>query len=509
MARHARLKGPRVGALTALLFGAVIVSALTVFGWQLSGGRMLAMTTPSMCPTVCVGSLVAVRPQVGPVHPGELVSFHPPGQTATFTHRVIKVEDNGSFTTKGDAESSNDPWLVPPSDIIGRVSFTLFGLGWWYRALPMVAAGTVVLLFTRRAYRLRNRRTFERMFGVLIITVPLLVLRPLVRGVLIETVPDPHRKGWFKALFVNTGLLPEHLSVPGVTAIPGIGASRLAWLHLPKSPTALVGVRQFAALPVWGWVLVAILVLSPILGFAIYRATRPVEVESTGVPVATAMALARLELPPIEVQSERVPFDIDDLADAPLWSPGVEPLQPLVAERSQLVPTEQIQEELMSVDPDRAEPIHAARIESEPLLVEPFQSVLDRNRPAHLAPASRRPAHAAPAHAAPAHAVPAHAAPAHAAPAHGAPKHAAPEQPEQILTEATATDDVLPMAARYSTNDLSHDEAQPPRGARRARRSGSEPLRSAGHRPPQAQELAQGSPRQSRRRDNWSVRWPK
>ena len=39
-----------------------------------------------------------------------------------------------------------------------------------------------MLLFARRAYRLRNRRTFERTFGALIVAVPLLVLHPLIRG---------------------------------------------------------------------------------------------------------------------------------------------------------------------------------------------------------------------------------------------------------------------------------------------------------------------------------------
>ncbi len=328
--RHAPVKGPRLGALTTALVIAVTVSALGVLGWDLSGGRLLAMTTPSMCPTVCVGSLVAIRPLDGAmVHPGELVSFRPPGQNATFTHRVVKVEDNGSFTTKGDAEASPDPWVIPPSDVVGRVSFTLFGLGWWLRALPMVAAGTIVLLFARKAYRLRNRRTFERVFGVLILVVPLWVLHPLIRGVLIEAVPDPHHPGWLKGLFVNTGLLPSHLGVHGAGPIPALGSSQLTWLYAPKLGTSVLGVRQWAALPVWGWAVVAALILSPIIGFALYRATRPVELETRGVPVAQAIALASLE--PMAVP-DRVPFDIEALeeiplvhADAPVPEPEPEP----------------------------------------------------------------------------------------------------------------------------------------------------------------------------------------
>jgi signal peptidase I len=316
VARHAQAKGPRIGALTALLCAAVAVSALAVFGWYLSGGRLMAMTTPSMCPTVCVGSLVAVQPLEGAVHPGELVSFRPPGQSAVFTHRVVKVQDNGSFTTKGDAEASPDPWVVPPSDIVGRVSFTVAGLGWWLRALPMVAAGTVVLLFARRAYRLRNRRTFERSFGALIVAVPLLVLHPLIGGDLIENVADPHRRGWVKGLFVNTGLLPVHLTVVGGHPAPPLPPSQLTWLYGPKTSSGVFGVRQWAALPTWGWVMVGALVLSPIIGFALYRATRPIELESAGVRVADAMALAPLEVPAVPAVFESVPFDVEALPDA-------------------------------------------------------------------------------------------------------------------------------------------------------------------------------------------------
>ena len=315
MARHARIKGPRIGALTAFLCAAVTVSALAVFGWYLSGGRLMAMTTPSMCPTVCVGSLVAVQPLHGTVHPGELVAFRPPGQNATFTHRVVKVEDNGWFTTKGDAEASPDPWVVAPSDVVGRVSFTVAGLGWWLRALPMVAAGTILLLVARRAYRLRNRRAFERTFGVLIVAVPLLILRPLIRGDLVENVADPHRRGWFKGLFVNTGLLPAHLSVLGGPTVPALPPSKLTWLYGPKTSSSVFGVRQWVALPTWGWVVVGLLVLSPVIGFTIYRATRPLEPESTGVRVAEAMALAPFVPPPVPTVFEPVPFDVEAVVE--------------------------------------------------------------------------------------------------------------------------------------------------------------------------------------------------
>ncbi len=413
MARHARVKGPRIGALTALLCASVALSALAVFGWDLMGGRLMVMTTPSMCPTVCVGSLVAVQPLHGPVHPGELVTFRPPGQSATFTHRVVKVEDNGSFTTKGDADASPDPWVVPPSDVVGRVSFTAAGLGWWLRALPMVAAGTVVLLFARRVYRLRNRRTFERAFGVLIVAVPLLILRPLVRGDLIENVADPHHRGWLKGLFVNTGLLPIHLTVVGGHSAPALAPSRLTWLFGPKMSSGVFGVRQSAALPAWGWVLVGAFVLSPIIGFALYRATRPVELESAGVPVADAMALAPFEVPAVVTAFEPVPFDVET---APAGR-------------------------------------HVRAADADPV-PDPVPALVGADS-------------------------------------------AGAEEAYDVMEPA-----------RYSTHDRWRHAGPEPRSARRALGSAHEPPRNDGHRQTPAPEPSPPSRHRSRRREQWSVRWP-
>jgi signal peptidase I len=338
MARHARLQAPRIGALTATLCVAVVVSALAIAGWDLSGGRLLTMSTASMCPTVCVGSLVAVEPQSGPVHPGELVTFRPPGQGAAFTHRVVRVEDNGSFTTKGDAEASPDPWVVPPQDVVGRVAFTVSGLGWWLRALPMVAVGTALLLGTRRFYRLRNRRSFERLVGVTVVAVPLLLLHPLISGQLIEVVKDPHRRGWLRGLFVNTGLLPEHLQVIGGQTLPRLGSSRLHWITGPKSKASVLGVHQWAALPAWGWAIVATLVLAPVIGFVVYRATRTVEPDTAGPSAAEAIALAPFVAPAIaSLPAQRLPDGRLIPADAVLF-PAASERQPAAAPDEALEP---------------------------------------------------------------------------------------------------------------------------------------------------------------------------
>jgi signal peptidase I len=292
-ARHARRRGPRVSLLTAALCAAVLLSAAGIFGWDLSGGRLMTTTTPSMCPAVCVGSLVAVRPLEGPVHPGELVAFRPPGQRAVFTHRVVAVEADGSFTTKGDAEASPDPWLVAPSDVVGRVAFTLFGLGWWLRALPLLAVGAFSLLVARRVYRWRDRRAFERLFGVTVLAAVLPAERPLLSGQVIAVEADPGHPGWLKGLFVNTGLLPASPRVAAAGGPPSVvSPSHLVWTRGPADAGSTIRVHLAAALPGWAWAVMALIVAAPLAGFVLYRVRRPVEADPTGIGVTQALALA-------------------------------------------------------------------------------------------------------------------------------------------------------------------------------------------------------------------------
>jgi signal peptidase I len=304
----ASVKGPRIGALTASLCVAVLVSVLGIVGWDLSGGRLVAMSTPSMCPIVCVGSLVAIQPQSGLVHAGELVTFRPPGQSEVFTHRVEKVEANGSFTTKADAETSPDPWVITPSDVIGRVSFTLFGLGWWLRALPMVAIGTLLLLLARRAIRRRSRRSFERLFGTMIAVLPIFILHPLVSGELVESIPDPRHHGWVRGLVVNTGLLPTQFRVVGGQVLGHLAPSQLHWLVGPSGAGRTFGIHQFVSIPTWGWGVALLIILSPILGFLAYRLTTPVEVEETANEVEPRIEATAGILPNAAHGGETIPL---------------------------------------------------------------------------------------------------------------------------------------------------------------------------------------------------------
>ena len=81
-----------------------MLAVASVWGWNLSGGQLVVMQTPSMCPAVCVGSLVADRPLRGAVHVGELITFHPPDNRAeTYTHEISRIFSNGAIQPRRDS----------------------------------------------------------------------------------------------------------------------------------------------------------------------------------------------------------------------------------------------------------------------------------------------------------------------------------------------------------------------------------------------------------------------
>ncbi len=101
---------------------------LTALGWlffwaqapQLIGWKTLAITSGSMQPRIGVGDAVIVEPGVGSLSPGRLVTFHDqarPGKTVT--HRLVRYNNDGTWTTKGDANPTNDSTPVPTAAIIG------------------------------------------------------------------------------------------------------------------------------------------------------------------------------------------------------------------------------------------------------------------------------------------------------------------------------------------------------------------------------------------------------
>jgi signal peptidase I len=254
--------------VSLLALAAVLLAVAAVWGWKLAGGRLVVMETPSMCPTVCVGSLVADRPLHGPVHVGEMITFHPPtNRSETYTHRISRIFANGMIQTKGIANPSPDPWLITRSDVVGQVSFTVWGLGWVLKALPLLAVGVLSWVVIRPWIAQASRRSWDRMWMVALTVVPLWVLRPLVRGGIISTGSDKAHPHWLTASVRNTGLLSAAFRTTGGPDAASVKSAGLGQVSGPAGRGGYLMVHQALSLTWWGWAVMAAIVASPLLGF--------------------------------------------------------------------------------------------------------------------------------------------------------------------------------------------------------------------------------------------------
>ena len=101
------------GATGALLVLAVVALAV-VIGARAAGWSAAPVLTGSMRPTFAPGDLVITRSvPTDELSAGNVAVFVPPGETASYAHRVLRVSgpDNAPvLRTKGDANPTADAW---------------------------------------------------------------------------------------------------------------------------------------------------------------------------------------------------------------------------------------------------------------------------------------------------------------------------------------------------------------------------------------------------------------
>jgi hypothetical protein len=239
-----------------------------VLGWDIAGGKLVVMETPSMCPTVCVGSLVADRPLVGPVHVGELITFNPPNTRAeTYTHEISHIFANGMIQTRGVGNPQSDPWLITRSDIVGTAAFSVWGLGWVFKALPLLGVGVMAWVLTRAWVATRSRRAWDTGWATILVALPIWMLHPLVRATVVSSTADPAHPGWARVTVVNTGILPISSHVASGPSVAHIASTGRVLLSGPVSANGPLVVHQTVSLSWWGWAITALVVLSPLAGY--------------------------------------------------------------------------------------------------------------------------------------------------------------------------------------------------------------------------------------------------
>ena len=256
---------PARSILITLVGVLIAIAVLGSIAWRFTGGSLFTIATPSMCPDLCVGTLVFDRPAVGPVEVGEVVTFRPPGTSVVYTHRVVAVLPDGSFETAGDALKKVDPWTVPRSNVIGHVVANVRGLGWLWRSLPWIAAALACIVIARRMVPDRFRRQAELLFITMLIVVPVLVMRPLLRASVISW--HVIKGGSVVMTLVNDGLLPARFHVIVGPIISHVAPGHVITMVGRAQASGLVAVGQTASFYWWEWALAAVVVLLPMLGF--------------------------------------------------------------------------------------------------------------------------------------------------------------------------------------------------------------------------------------------------
>lgn len=128
--------------VTVVIYLIVVVFAITTLMSKLSIGgiKLFTVQSGSMEPAIHVGSLVVVKSE-NVYKVGDVITYKErEDANKTITHRIFKEENTGieRYTTKGDANDSTDSNIVLPSQIIGKVVFSILYLGY-----PVAFARTI------------------------------------------------------------------------------------------------------------------------------------------------------------------------------------------------------------------------------------------------------------------------------------------------------------------------------------------------------------------------------
>lgn len=139
--------------VAALLFAASNSPDKSIFGY-----RYYTVLTPSMEPAYSVGDMVFVKVEnAALIKVGDVITFNPSSDgDAYLTHRVTEKLDDYEgtgvtcFRTRGDANDSEDSFLIDEGRVIGVVRLGIPMLGYivrfvrlkWYFVLP-----TILLIF--------------------------------------------------------------------------------------------------------------------------------------------------------------------------------------------------------------------------------------------------------------------------------------------------------------------------------------------------------------------------
>ncbi|SEK64008.1 signal peptidase I [Ruminococcus albus] len=111
--------------IAAIIFTAyVMICAARHKAVDVFGKSVLKVVTGSMEPSINVGEYIVVeKTDTRSLHKGDIISFYSE-QTDIYgmlvTHRIVDIQEDGTFITKGDANTIEDSVAVKPGRIVGK-----------------------------------------------------------------------------------------------------------------------------------------------------------------------------------------------------------------------------------------------------------------------------------------------------------------------------------------------------------------------------------------------------
>ena len=143
--------GGLVAWIALLAFGALALMA--VLPMILPGYMSASITSGSMMPTLHVGDVVIAADYDGNEAPsGTVVVYEEPRKHDLVTHRVVSIDQSGSYITKGDGAGINDPTPIPAANIRGEarwiVPFVGLPRAWAAQQqwIQLILTGVVVVM---------------------------------------------------------------------------------------------------------------------------------------------------------------------------------------------------------------------------------------------------------------------------------------------------------------------------------------------------------------------------
>jgi hypothetical protein len=103
------------------------------------------------------------------------------------------------------------------------------------------------------------------LFVTVLLVVPMLIMRPLVRASIISWHRLKH--GEVLMSLVNTGLLPAQYRVTGAPVVSRVQPGQIMTMTGFPTRGGFVSMRELVSFSAWQWALFALVVLLPMLGF--------------------------------------------------------------------------------------------------------------------------------------------------------------------------------------------------------------------------------------------------